>query len=229
MLPAASTDDAPQGPTNVRVLSQKIRSLEESVDALNCAHTSWVSKAELGDEALSQHPYSHQWLEGLWLEVDRLIDQANEVIHVVEESSRTPVPADQKELILTQQMKTLRLSITNKITIIEEKIAARTVPPASYTTYKGMVTDISEQLRVPYRELSQNIMNCSGLTLQQTLEEHETFYQTQEKRLLGVEVNLAEFAPVPVITPPVPSVISTDNRPRQNVKMEDCKAPVFNG
>ncbi len=61
--------------TSTRVLTQKIGALEDALNELNLAHTSWVSKAEISVEDLVAHPFSNEWLEGIWEESDVVIDR----------------------------------------------------------------------------------------------------------------------------------------------------------
>ena len=212
---------------STRTLKLKIDALEDSLNNLNAAHTSWVSKTELSGEALSKETFSNEWLESQWAETDDLVDKANVIVLTVEDASKPPVlQVEQKTLILEEQMKSLQLSITNQVDILVQNTAGEAIPPASHAIYTGMTSDVKKQLNGAFRDLSKSLFDCSGANLQAVLTNHEQFHQTQEKRILDVQINLARLASSSTVV--VTSVASVSTRTR-SVEMEKCKAPSFSG
>ena len=211
---------------STRSLKLKVMALEDALNALNTAHTSWVSKAELPSEDLAAHAFSHAWLENEWLEVDTLIDQAGDLIHTVEEPTIAPLQVNQQAQILEEQMKSMRLGITNKIELLEDKVET-SLPAGSHLTYMQMSSALRTQLIGPYRELSQRIMDGSGSTLQAVITEHEEFYQLLENRILGVEDKLAQQGSSPSPTnQPQPPISSSRTR---SIEMKKSEPPSFSG
>ena len=51
---------------NERNLSTKLAKFEKSLSDLNSAHTLWVSKSKITQEALAQEVHSKQWLQARW-------------------------------------------------------------------------------------------------------------------------------------------------------------------
>ena len=100
--------------SSTRILTIKVNSLEESLNALNVSHTSWVSKAEFSSEELAAETYSNEWLETRWEEADELIDKAKAILAPEEVTEPPTVSVNQKLVILEKQLDSLQLNITEE-------------------------------------------------------------------------------------------------------------------
>ena len=97
---------------NERTLNNKLRKIEDALHALNIAHTTWLSKAEITSEQLETEKYSSEWLESEWEEISVLQDNAEEILEI--NSAKVLPPAqsvDQKLHISCKQMESLQLDI----------------------------------------------------------------------------------------------------------------------
>ena len=62
---------------------------------------------------LQKHP--NKWLEGIWKEIDTLLDEANNVIENVEEAANPSIPADKQLSLWQKKMVSMRLNIKNEL------------------------------------------------------------------------------------------------------------------
>ena len=210
---------------NSRTITLKLTLLEQSLETLNACHTTWVSKSEFDDDALTAEKFNNEWLEGIWQETDELSDEANVVIHADEMPTEAPtVSIATKLLILQKQMDSLQLNVTNDLDVLCSKTSVANLPSASHAIFTEMVSRAATQLEKPYRELSQSILTLSGTHSADVVDQHETFRQNQHKRLTDVQVNLASLASSP--TSPSPGAIP---RTARIVDYEKGKAPTFKG
>ena len=111
---------------NERSLSNKLQGLTEVLSSLNIAHTTWVSKSQSSssEEHLSEDsPYTSQWLESCWDEVD---DLQTQVDCLLQENSPSKPTGEQQLEILDQQLQSLQNSISTKLSKLLEKT---TQPP----------------------------------------------------------------------------------------------------
>ena len=218
--------------TSTRNLQLKINAFEESLNNLNVAHTSWVSKAELSTDDLAAQSFSNEWLEGRWVEADEVIDQANDVLHAAEVNLKEPVlQIQQKKLILEQEMKALQSSISNKIDVLSKETGGEIMSLASHPVYTGIVADVNKQLRDTYKSLSKSIMDCSGDKLEEVIENHGSFLADQEKRLLDVQMKLAKLTPstAPTTTESPQTSASVVVPRTRSIEMEKSRVPMFSG
>ena len=96
--------------TSLRALKFKIETFKNSLDHLNIAYNTWVSKAE--PENLKDQIYSSEWLEQCWLEADNTLDKAKDILLEREEMSKPhTLQPEQKAIILSEQMESLKSSI----------------------------------------------------------------------------------------------------------------------
>ena len=97
---------------NERTLNNKLKKMEDALIALNIAHTTWLSKAEITSDQLENEKYSSQWLESEWEEISVLQDSAEEILEINSAQVLTPVQSvDQKLHISCKQMESLQLDI----------------------------------------------------------------------------------------------------------------------
>ena len=132
---------------NTRVLKSKIDLLDEALNTLNSAHTSWVSKVDLSAEDLSAQTFSNQWLEERWAEADTVLDEANILVHAEEEKLAPPsLQHKQKLAVLEKQMRSLQVGIQNRIKTLLEQTSREAIPSASHTVFSTMVEEVGKQL-----------------------------------------------------------------------------------
>ena len=212
---------------NTRVLKSKIDLLDEALNTLNSAHTSWVSKVDLSAEDLSAQTFSNQWLEERWAEADTVLDEANIIVHAEEEKLAPPsLQHKQKLAVLEKQMRSLQVGIQNRIKTLLEQTSREAISSASHTVFSTMVEEVGKQLGGEFRNLSKQIVDSSGEKFEQITDEFEQFHQTQEKQILDIQLNLANNAPaVNSATAAAPSV-----QPRsRSIEIEKVKVPEFSG
>ena len=92
----------------------KLSSFAESFDNFNTSHTAWKSKAALSNEDFPQDVFSDTWLQARWDMSDEQINKANDVHYLSMKSAKIP-GLNYKQIILEECMKSLQLSIINKI------------------------------------------------------------------------------------------------------------------
>ena len=73
-------------PANERSLCNRMKNLEDALAALNSAHTTWISKADLTPELLKEENYNSEWLEKEWEEVGDLQELFEEKLELFEEN-----------------------------------------------------------------------------------------------------------------------------------------------
>ena len=180
---------------NPRTIRLKQDQLEESVEALNTCHTSWVSKAEFDDTALSAERFTNKWIENIWQETDELCEAASNIVALDEVPSETPILSLEAQLlILEKQMESLQSNIANELDALCSRTSVENIPSASRAIFTEMKSKVAAQLETPYRELSQSITALSSTETARVINEHETFRQMQHKRLVDIQVNLASLA-----------------------------------
>ena len=208
---------------NTRILKSKIDSLDDALNSLTTAHTSWVSKIDLSTTDLSAQTFSNQWLEDRWAEADAVLDEAKILLQSKEDQLAPPsLQHNQKVAVLEGQMRSLQLGIGNRIKTLV-KSSTEAIPPASHPVLSSMVEEVRKQLSGEFRELSKQILDQSGEKCMDVADEFEKFHQAQEEQILEIQLNLAKSAPSTNI-PAAPSV-----RPRTSVELEKAKVPEFSG
>ena len=100
--------------SSVRNLQLKIDNFSEALDNLTTTHTTWKLKSEFSDEDLADQTYSAKWLEERWDEADDLLDKARDALHSAEQTHVTS-SLQSEQVVLVEQMKSLKVSITNRI------------------------------------------------------------------------------------------------------------------
>ena len=168
----------------------------------------------------------------IWEEADVLCDKATDIIHASESASEPPaLTQGNKLLILHKQMDSLKLSITNEIDALSTNTKDDKLSLASQAVFSDMTDKVASQLESSFNELSLSILNISGTDAARTIDEHENFKQTQQKRLLDVRVQLAKLAVSAEKAAPAPAAPTqpTATVSSRSVEMEKCKAPTFSG
>ena len=215
---------------STRTLQTKLNTFKESIAELNAAHTSWVSKSEFSEEDLAQQTCSNAWLEAIWEEADDLIDKATEILDTAADTFKEPLlQTSQKVLILQDQMEALRVTITNKLNVIEKEVVSVSLSTASHSNCTKLLDDVNTQLYEKFPELSKSIIELSGRDLEKVIEEHRTFHSAEEKRSLDFQVKLSTLTPIVPVSSQQMSQTTSTTVSRTRVKMEDSKAPTFNG
>ena len=159
---------------------------------------------------------------------DTQIDSANDALHLAVEKAMSPAPSAQK-VVLEERMKSLRISITNKIDTMETELSAEDVSKLPLATYTDMLNNTEKQLNDSFRELSKSIIDFMiDAEIQTTAADHETFHSTQEKRLVDLQLTIAKHTPKAPETPSKEHSPSTVPR-RRTIEIERCKVPVFSG
>ena len=172
-------------------LQMKLDSLTEALDNLNAAHTVWKLKAELTDEQLSGEVFSDSWLQERWDEADEQIDIANDKLYLANEAARKP-EVETQCLVLEERLKSLQIGIASKIDVVKRELTAENFSRATAISFAEMLADAENQLQDTHRNLSKAILSVKGDNIPATIANHETFHQTQEKRILSFDdsVNL---------------------------------------
>ena len=98
----------------------------------------------------------------------------------------------------------------------------------THVIYTEMMNNASVHLDAPYNELSRAILNISLSDTERVISEHESFPQSQQKRLVVVKVRLAQLAKDALEFTSPPTSCSRIHLTR-SVEMEKCKAPIFTG
>ena len=217
---------------NTRTLNTKLQNLEDALAKTNVAHTSWVSKAELTSEQLADEQFSSEWLESQWDAVSLLRDKVEEILEIATEEVKVPTQTTQQKLaIYDKQMESLQMDITSEIDNIFNKTSENTLNSAAHKRYDEMLKSLKIRLQQPYAELSEKIL---ALVKQdefpEKLNDHEHFRQTQQQKLLVIQLQLADNAPIPEASSSytTPNPISTRIATR-GIEMEKSKAPTFSG
>ena len=213
--------------TSVRALKSKIETFESSLESLNAAHTSWVSKAEPSEEDLAAHAYSNQWLEQRWVEADQALDQANEILHALEDESKPKsLQPNQQMLIQNEKMTTLRASLELRIQQLVKETGVDSIPSSSHTIFSNMVADVKNKLNKDFRDLAKGIVESSAQTdISTVVRDFEKFCLEQENLILTIELNLAKSAP----TTGASNTVSSNVTRTRSIEMEKCKVPTFDG
>ena len=225
---SALTRTSAAATSSTRNIQSKLDALTEALDNLNTAHTSWKVKAGLSEDELSLEEYSDTWLQARWEEADLQIDIANDALHLAAENAKTPL-ATTERIILEERMKSLQLSISNKMDSISSAIdtAGTNSSHLPFDKYTTMLKDVDEQLNKTHRELSQSIISVSSTNVQQTVQEHEKFHRDNEKRLFDLQLSIAQKTPT--LAPPANKQDNQVSTPRSRIEIEKCKAPTFSG
>ena len=207
-----------------RSLQLQMQSLDDSLNALNSAHTLWVSKAELTPQQLGQEVLSTEWLEAEWDAVSELQIAYMDKLSICTATTAPPVQTnDQKLQVLQKQMETLQLDIQTRI----NKLMSRTANPiteAQRKVYEVLLSEVKQCLVVQFCQLLQSIITLSP-NMNQTLENCEKFRRTQQEHLVTIQFRLADA---------VQDISSAAEQPTpqpaiKGVEMEKSKAPIFSG
>ena len=126
-------------------------------------------------------------------------------------------------------MKSLKINIMNRIDNLEKQTAESTISHATHPIFSTMVADVSKQLNGELRVLSKLIMDSSGEKLSEVVNTSEQFHQTQEKRILAIEFNLAKLAPTVAAVSTHSSTSASSTPHVRSIEMEKCKVPTFSG
>ena len=89
--------DRSSATTSMRNVQLKIKTFKESLEALDAAHTFWVSKAEFSETDLTNEVFSLQWLEKRWEEADISLDTANDLIHAADDAAKPSIEEQQQQ------------------------------------------------------------------------------------------------------------------------------------
>ena len=193
---AALSRSVDEPTTSLRALKSKIETFENSLDHLNVAHTAWVSKAE--PENLKDQIYSSEWLEQRWLEADNTLDKAKDILLEREEMSkpRTLQP-EQKAIILSEQMESLKSSIVNRTASLAEQVSSKTVSTSAHPILTNMLADAKTILNTEYRDLAKSVIESSAQkdNLAEIVQSLEQFRLLQETQIISIELDLANSAP----------------------------------
>ena len=86
---------------------------------------------------------------------------------------------------------------------------------------------MKKQLNVTFRELSKSIINSTeDVNIQSVLDDHEKFHQTEEKRVVDLEIKVAKMASD--VSGDANKEVPRSTRPR-GIEIEKCKVPTFSG
>ena len=208
--------------SSVRNLQLKIDNFSEALDNLTTTHTTWKLKSEFSDEDLADQTYSAKWLEERWDEADDLLDKACDALHSAEQTHATS-SLQSEQVVLVEQMTSLKVSITNRINAATREQSAETILASSHTAVTDVVGNVEKQLNDSYRQLSKTIINSTSDSSADIIAEHELFYQTQEKRIIDLQLLLARRAP----TSPIHSEQRTSGA--RSISIEKSQVPTFSG
>ena len=223
---AALTRAASSSTTSSPNLQRKLDHLTEALDNLNAAHTAWKSKAGLSATDLAEETFSDTWLQDRWEEADIQIDIATETLHRADEASKSPADSTER-LLLEERMKSLQLSITNKIEKVSDELNAANVSKLPVATLSSILNEVGQQLNQSHRELSKSIVALLSDNVPETISNHEGFHQKIERVLVDLQLSLAKHTPE---SKPEPAVLQNPAQTaRRRVEIEKCKVPMFAG
>ena len=77
-------------------------------------------------------------------------------------------------------MKSLKVSITNRIDAASKELSAETILASSHTAVTAILSNVEKQLNDSYRQLSKSIINSTSESSTAIVADHEQFYQIQE-------------------------------------------------
>ena len=200
---------------NTRSLTTKLKNFQESLSAVNAAHTTWVAKAELTPELLSKEDHSSTWLETIWAKHNELSDMAEDILSDNSEDVTPPIHNNKQKLtICIMQMESLQNDIIQKMDNLHRKCQGE-ININSHTLYTQILNSISINLGTEFNQLSEQILLLDSANLEDNLKQHDNFRQKYKERLLALQLHLAEKTP-------------TATRPG-GFEMEKSKAPTFSG
>ena len=215
---------AGQQPVSERSLQVQMQSLDNSLAALNSAHTTWISKAELTAEQLAQEDLNEEWLETEWDAVSELQIAYMEKLSICTATTAPPVQTNAQKLqVLQKQMETLQLDIETRI----DKLMSRTAEPltdAQLKVYDEMFLEVKQCLVVQFSELLQSILTLST-DMGKTLEDSEKFRRTQQEHLVTIQFRLADA----VLDKSSAAEQPTPHLAIKGVEMEKSKPSIFSG
>ena len=213
--------------SSTRTLEMKLSSFTESLDQLNAAHTAWKSKAALSNEDFAQEVFSDTWLQARWDEADAQIDEANDVLHLAIESAKAP-GLNSEQIMLEERMKSLQLSIINKIDSVTSAIGSLDAGASVSTlnAYSAMLDDVGNQLNLTHRDMSSSVIAMMKDNVPETVAVHEQFVQVNDKRILDLRMMIVKSMPAE-------PTINSDHKPKLHshprIEIEKCKVPTFSG
>ena len=104
------------------------------------------------------------------------------------------------------------------------ELTADNFSSATAISFAEMLADAESQLQDTHRNLSKAILSVKGDNIPETIASHEKFHQTQEKRILELQVILAKQVPEPA-----KEIVRETSVLRYRDEIEKCKVPTFSG
>ena len=214
---------------NERSLSNKLQGLTEALASLNIAHTTWVSKSQSSsseEHPSEDSPYTSQWLESCWDEVD---DLQTQVDCLLQENSPSKPTGEQQLEILDQQLQSLQNSISTKLSKLLEKTtptssAVTSITPASHTILSNLLSSVQQQLSSELSSISERFISLQVPDAVKRCASIEEFRRSKEEDLVVIQLRLADLS-----SPASPSPPSTSTVPHRSIEMEKSIAPSFSG
>ena len=220
---ALSKTVSSQQPVSERTLELQMQNLNNALSALNFAHTTWMSKAELTPEQLSAEVYNTGWLENEWDEVNDLQLKFMDKMSVCTANTTAPVQTNAQKLqVFEKQMETLQLDIKTRTDQLMSRTAQQ-IKATQLKTYEEMLTDLKQCLHGRFDELLQSILTLSS-DVDKVIEDCENFRQTHQHHFVTIQFRLADVLPDERTTAQSPP-----RSAMKGVEMEKSKAPTFSG
>ena len=207
---------------NERSITNKIKSLADSLQEVNSCHTSWASKSGLNDTELSaaDQKYRTSWLEGLWSDVDDLQEQVDTFL---EKLYPPTAPGAQELEIIKGQFESLKIDITSRFTVLLTKTNPenQALTPSSLKVYEGLFTEVRNLFTLELQSLTNNMAALDQANSSKYHDDLEQFKRSHQSKLMTVQLQLADQ----LNTPPA----SSTPRSSKGIEMEKSKAPTFSG
>ena len=145
-------------PQNERSITNKMKSIADSLQEVNSCHTSWASKSGLNDTELSaaDQKYRTSWLEGLWSDVNDLQEQVDTFL---EKLYPPTAPGAQELEIIKGQFESLKIDITSRFTVLLTKTNPenQALTPSSLKVYEGLFTEVRNLFTLELQTLTNNM------------------------------------------------------------------------
>ena len=207
---------------NERSISNKMKSLADTLQQINLCYHSWVSKSGLNDEQLSapDQKYSSSWLEGLWSDADDLQEQVDNVLDTLHPPTNT---GTQQLEIIKGQFDSMKIDITSRFNVLLTKTDPNTqiLNSSSLKVYESLFAELRNLFSVELQTLTTSMSTLDQANSATYYDDLEQFKRTHQSKLMTVQLQLADQ----LNTPPV----STVSRPSKGIEMEKGKAPTFSG
>ena len=130
-------------------------------------------------------------------------------------------------MLLEERLKSLQLSITNKIEKVSAELNSADVSELPVTTLSDMLSDVEQQLNQSHHDLSKSIVALLSDNVPETISNHERFHQKNERVLVDLQLSIAKHAPV--FKPETTALLNPAQTVRRRVEIEKCKVPTFDG